>query len=89
MHLVLHRLEKFDAFGKRRVVIDTGGVDVGDLLAETALGGPDILNPAKQLIEVIERLIGTLQPLVIEHEPFDDILFQALGRPDAKTGSKA
>lgn len=41
----------------------------------------------QQFFEVIEGLVGILQPLIVEHEPFDNVFAQALGGPDAKLGS--
>ena len=64
--------------------IDAGGVDVGDFLVEAALGGPDVLNPARQLLEVVKRLVGILQTLIVEDEPLDDVFPQTLGGPDAE-----
>jgi len=74
VHFVLHGLEEFDARRLSGVVIDAGGVDVSDLLIEPPLGGADVLNPTQQFIEVIERLVGILQPLVVWDEAFDDEL---------------
>ena len=86
MHLVLDRLEKKKADLLRRVVINAGGVDVRDLLIEPPLGSADILNPARQFLEVVERLVGILQALIIEDEPFDDVFPQPLRGPNAKAG---
>ena len=45
VHFVLHGLEEPDALRLGGVVINAGGVDVGDLLVEAPLGGADVLNP--------------------------------------------
>jgi hypothetical protein len=66
VHLVLHRLEEADADVQRRVVVDAGGVDVGDLLVETPLRGADVLDAAGQFVEIVEGLIRVLQALVIQ-----------------------
>ena len=72
VHLVLHGLEKTEALFGGGVVVDAGGVNVCDLLVEAPLRCPGILDPAQQFIEVIKRMIGILQSLVIKHEALDD-----------------
>ena len=73
VQFVLDRLEEADADVLRRVVVDAGGVDVGDLLVEAPLRGPDSLDPARQLLEVVETgWSRILQPLVVENEAFDE-----------------
>jgi len=74
VHFNLHGLEKLDALRVGGIVIDAGGVDVGDLLVKPPLGGADVLNPAEQFIEVIEWLVGVFEPFVVENEPLDDEL---------------
>jgi len=41
VHFVLHRLEELDAGRLGGIVINAGGVDVGDLLVKTPLGSAD------------------------------------------------
>ena len=54
------------------------------------LGSADVLNPARQLLEIIKRLIGILQPLVVEHEqPHIAVLSQAVERFETATGTSA
>ncbi len=86
VHLVLHGLEELDAVRLGGVVINAGGVDVGDLLVEPPLGGADVLNPAEQFVEVIEGLVGILEAFVVEDEAFDDELAELLRGPDAEAG---
>lgn len=40
VHRVLDRLEEADAFVRGRIVVDAGGVDIGDLLVEAPLRAP-------------------------------------------------
>jgi hypothetical protein len=54
------------------------------LLVKTPLRGANVLDAAGQLFEVIEGLLRVLQPFVVEREALDDVLLEALGRPDAK-----
>ncbi len=84
MHLVLHRLEKLQADLLRRVVINAGRVDVRDLLVKPPLGGADVLNPPRQFLEIIKRLVRILQPLVVEYESLDDVFPQPLRSPNAE-----
>lgn len=84
MHLVLHRFEKEQADILRGVVVNARRVNVCDLLVEAPLRGADVLNPAHQLFEVIEGLIGILQTLIVEHEALDDVLPQPLRCPNSK-----
>ncbi len=86
MELVLHGLKERDALRLRRVVINAGGVNVGDLLVEAPLGGADVLNPAEQFLEVVEGLVRILQAFVVEDKAFDDELAEFLGGPDAEAG---
>ena len=84
VQLVLNCLKELNADVLCRVVIEAGRVDVGDFLIEAPLRRADVLNPPQQLFEVVEWLVGILQPLVVHDEAFDDELAQLLGRPDAK-----
>jgi len=86
VQLVLHRLEEGDALRLSGVVIDAGGVDVGDLLVEPPLGSADVLNPPEQFLEIIEGLVGVLQAFVVEDEALDDELAESLRGPDTEAG---
>ena len=86
VHFVLHGLEEFDALRLRGVVVDAGGVDVGDRLIKPPFGSADILNPPQQFIEVVERAVGILQAFVIEDEALHDEFAQLLRGSDAETG---
>jgi hypothetical protein len=56
-------------------------------LVKPSLGSPDVLNPARQFLKVVERLVGVFQALVVEDKAFDDVLPQALGGPHAELGA--
>ena len=84
MHLVLDRLEKTDTDLLRGIVINARRVDVRDLLVKPPLGSADILNPARQLLEIVEWLVRIFQPLVVENKSFDDVFPQPLRGPDAE-----
>ena len=86
VHFVLHGLEELDALRLGGVVINAGGVNVGDLLVESPLGGADVLNPAEQFLEIIEGLVGVFQAFVVEDKAFDDEFAEFLGGPDAEAG---
>ena len=86
MHLVLHGFEKADAQLLRGIVVDACRVDIRYFLVEPPLRCADVLNPPHQLIEVIEGLIRTLQPLVIEEETLHDVFPQQPGGPDTEAG---
>lgn len=84
MELFLHGLKKLDALRLRRVVIDAGGVYIGDFLVETSLRGADILNPSQQLFKIVKGLVRIFQPFVIQNKSFNDKLAQFLCGPDAE-----
>ena len=86
VELVLDGLKERNALRLRGVVINAGGVNVGDLLVEAPLGRADVLNPAEQFLEVVEGLVRVLQALVIEDKAFDDEFAEFLGGPDAEAG---
>ncbi|MPN09462.1 hypothetical protein SDC9_156752 [bioreactor metagenome] len=86
MHFVLHCGKKIQTDLSRRVVVDTGCVDVGYLLIKTLLRRANLLNPLQQFVEIIKRLIGILQPLIIQNKPLADELAQMLSRPNAELG---
>lgn len=67
------------------VVVDAGGVDVGDLLVKPALAGADVLDAAGQFLEVIVAHIRVLQPLVVQHEALGDVFLELVRRPLAET----
>src|SRR5690606_41136659 len=69
-----------------RVVVDAGRVDLEDLAPEHLLRRPDVADAGEQLVEVVPAT-GSLEPLVVEGEALDDVLAQALGRPDAELGA--
>ena len=86
VYLVLHGLEKGKAGFSRRIVVNTGSIDVSNLFVKAALGGADILNPPREFLKVIEGLVRILEPFVVEHKAFDNIFAQTLGCPDTKPG---
>ena len=82
VNLVLNRFKKKKTDFLCGVIVEAGGVDVRDFLVEPPLGGPDILNSAHQLFEIVEGLIRIFQAFVIENESLDDIFLQSLGGPN-------
>lgn len=84
MHLVLYGLEKEQADVLGRVVINAGCVNISDLLVEAPLRRPNVLNSARQFLEIIKWLIGVLQTLVVHRESLDDVLANTLCCPHAK-----
>jgi hypothetical protein len=46
---------------------------MADFLVEAPLRCADVLNPPHQLIEIVEGLVGILQPLVVEEEALHDV----------------
>ena len=53
VHLVLHGLEEQLGQLGLRVVVDAGGVDVGDLLVEQPFAGADVADAGEQFVEVV------------------------------------
>ena len=72
MHLVLHGLEKLLRQFGVAVVVDAGGVDVGDLLVEEPLAGANVANAGQQFVEVVlpERA-PRLDALIVQREALD------------------
>lgn len=68
-----------DADVERRVIVDTGGIDIGDLLVKGPLRGADNLDTAGKFFKIVKRLLRVFQPLIIENKALDDIFFQLLG----------
>ena len=60
------------------VVVDAGGVDVGDLLVEEPLAGANVANPRQQFVEVVlpER-VPCLDALIVQREA----LYQQFAEP--------
>src|SRR5260370_16231873 len=59
--------------------------DVGDLYIKAPFAGANLPNPLKQLLEVIRtELLALLQPLVVQHEAFDDELSKRTCGPDSE-----
>jgi hypothetical protein len=76
VHLVLNSLEEFYADFHCRIIVDAGGVNIGDFLEKAPFRGVDILNTAEQLVKVVEGLIRIFQTLVVQHKALDDILLR-------------
>jgi hypothetical protein len=75
------------ALGQRRifVVINAGGVDVGDFLIKAPLTGADVLDAAGQFLEVIVAFLRIFQAIVIEHEALGDVFLELVRRPLAES----
>ena len=69
VHLVLHRgIEAFRGGGST-VVVDSSGIQVGDLLIELALAGTDLPDALQLFLKVFVGQIGApLEPFVV-HDP--------------------
>ena len=69
VHLVLHhRIEAFGG-GGGAVVVDSGGVQVGDLLIELALAGTDLPDALQLFLKVFVGQIGALLEPFVVHDP--------------------
>jgi hypothetical protein len=86
MHLVLNGLEELNADIQGWIIVDTGGVNVGDLLIKPSFRRSDILYAPFELFKIIEWVVRIFQPLIIQQEAFFDKLGELLCCPDAKTG---
>ena len=60
VHLILYRFKEDDAAILCGIIIETGCVNIGNLLVEPAFGCADVLNPASQFFEIIEGEVGIL-----------------------------
>src|ERR1035441_6011790 len=88
VQLVLHRLEKYLGQFRVAVVVDAGGVDVGDLLVEEPLAGADVPDAGQQFVKIIlpQRPSG-LDALVVERKPLDQQLAKPCRGPLAELGT--
>lgn len=83
VHLVLHGGEEAMGGFDARVVVDARRVDVEHLPPEDLLRRADVADAREQLVEVVPAT-APLQALVVEREALDDVLAEALRRPDTK-----
>jgi hypothetical protein len=90
MELVLNDAEKLGGLRPGRIVITRHGEDLFNPQVHPSFAGADIADAFEQFVEVVRNgRTGhgrILQPLVVHGETLDDILLQALRRPDAETG---
>ena len=69
VHLVLHRgIEAFGG-GRGTIIVNGGGVQVGDLLIELALAGADLPDALQLFLKVFVGQIGALLEPFIVHDP--------------------
>ena len=76
-------------FGNFFICIIVGAalsVNIGDFLVEPAFTGADITDTRQLLFKIVlaKNVVGVFQPFIIHGKAFDDVLFEYLGRPDAK-----
>jgi len=55
VHFVLNGFEKIDADIQRGVIINTGRINIGNLLIKTPLGSSNILNAPFKFFKIIKR----------------------------------
>ena len=69
VHLVLHR--GIEAFGRGggAVVVNSGSVQVGDLLIELTLAGADLPDALQLFLKVLVGQIGALLEPFVVHDP--------------------
>ena len=68
VQLVLHGGKEALGGGGGDIVVNRGGVDVGDLLVELALRQPDLADALELLLEVLVAEDGAAAPLVLRME---------------------
>jgi hypothetical protein len=88
IQLVLHLGKK--CLGGRRItiVIDAGGIDVGDLLVEATLREADFANLFQQALEIVfTQKHAVFHALFVQNIALDGKLAQNLGGPLTKLGS--
>jgi len=86
VELVLHGREKALGGGGASVVVDGGGVDVGDLLVELALAEPDFADALKLFLEILACQDGAtvFEALVVHGKALDGEFLDHGGRPLAE-----
>ena len=70
-----------------RIIVSAAlSVDIGDFLIEPAFTGTNVSDARQLLFKIVlaEDVIGIFQPFIIHGKAFDDVLFEYLGRPDAR-----
>jgi hypothetical protein len=88
VHFVLDGLkEELGQLGGR-VVVNAGGVNVGDLLVEQSFARADVADAGQELVEIVGA-DGTagLDPLIVEREALHQQFAQTGGSPLAKEGA--
>ena len=83
VHLVLHHPKEAQRNLRLGIVINARSVNIQHLAPKDLLRRPDIPNPSQQLIKVIPTA-SAFKTLIIQGKALDQVLTQALGRPDAK-----
>src|SRR5271157_3098455 len=69
VHLVLHRLKELPCQLGVAVIVDAGGVDVGNLLIEEPLAGANVTNPRQQFVEIIlPQRLSCLDTLIVQRK---------------------
>ncbi len=86
VQLVLHGGEEALGGGGGRVVVERGGVDVGDLLVELALGKADLPDLFQLALEelVVEDAAAVFEALHIHGPALDGVLLDDLVGPLAE-----
>ena len=69
VHLVLHRGIETLGGGGGSIIVDGGGVQVGDLLIELALAGTDLPDALQLFLKVFVGQIGALLEPFVVHDP--------------------
>ena len=74
VHLVLNRGIKSLGGKSRPIIVQSGGIEVGDLLIELAFTGSDLSNPFQLFIKIfIGQQSASFEPLVIHDPAFDRV----------------
>ena len=84
MKLILNSLEKGNTFLGGGIVVNTGGVNIGNFLIKTAFRGSDVLDATEEFFKIIKGMVRVLQAFVIKHKAFNNELPKLLRGPDAE-----
>lgn len=68
-------------------VVHGHGEDFPDPLVHPRLAGADVPDALQQLVEMVGRTGVALEPLVVQHEPLDQVLGQPGGGPLPELGA--
>lgn len=90
VHFVLHGSKKLFCFYRVRRVVHSGCRNVGNLLINHALTGPDLSNFFQEFLEISSiNASAVFKTVTVNGKTFKNIIFQFIGCPGSKLGASS